>query len=1008
MTPDNPQKNSSHPKPDFEHPWPGLHPYTEDAQEFFFGRDEEVRKIFMKVRDHALTILYGKSGWGKSSLLRAGLVPKLKVEAHRPVVVRLDYSTGMPSLIDQTKDALRSVAPNLPFDTESTLWEILNRLAVDSNEQEQRALNLEKAPPVLIFDQFEEIFAEGMTRRENWEQERVEWFTQIADLLENRRPETLLHRIGQNRELIKQYSPDVTPARVILSLREDYLSDLESWKQTLPSLMSNRIRLEPLRGPEALEVVMRPASLREHPIISDTEVGKQIVQKAASQELVIPFPEINTVPPPFLSLICEQLNEARISANEQEITHDLVTKYGRDILNKYYENSFEGRPVAIRHYIEDFLVSETGCHRNALVRGDFISVLQKKGVSDPAHHLDELIARRMLVMEERGGQLRVELTHDILAELAKNSRNKRKEHEAGLEAERKEREARLEAERKEKEASLERKEQEAKIEALQQRVKRRRGMIMTSIFLILVFASLAAFGWHSSYKAEKGKQLLDSIKVAAHHRLFGDKQLREDPDRPCFYSILKCGPRGGNPSQTEQSCDVPLVSFDESDKDAYDAVACEFFEKRGIRVSRITCKEGTFFTDRVLVMISYPGGVFTWMTGQSTVPFGDALYRFDEDLWRQTTTNIWEPVKDYLYINNSDKNGLYDAIPFKFYPWAIYYNKEVIRKRGPFKHLHPPAPDSESEEWTVPETWRELIETAEEMQAKNIPPFAFSFGEYNEWSAIPTFDLLYVRLHGYRDHKALFANQLPMAQMKSQLIAVFEKWAKLVPFYTPSWKNDTVQGSTRDLEQGEAAMYLTGSFFLKHIKNTENENNFGLFDVPIIDLPGSNNPIGDRGAIDTPVDTFVATMTTDDNALHCAKELLKFLATEKNKDAFDKYNEKNDYYLPTNREALKEMACPPKYDTPQYQAANLVWKSINKTCEEDETNPQKNDPADNVKIAGFTDRRKWGNAEDLTPAFDKFLHAVYYAQKDPNKIRKAIDDAVTQLLLISKQRRSRD
>src|SRR5215470_4171136 len=76
---------------DAEHPWLGLHPFTEENQHYFFGRTAEIRDIFLRVREQPLTVLYGQSGLGKTSLLRAGLIPKLRVERFRPLRVLLDF-----------------------------------------------------------------------------------------------------------------------------------------------------------------------------------------------------------------------------------------------------------------------------------------------------------------------------------------------------------------------------------------------------------------------------------------------------------------------------------------------------------------------------------------------------------------------------------------------------------------------------------------------------------------------------------------------------------------------------------------------------------------------------------------------------------------------------------------------------------------------------------------------------------------------------------------------------
>lgn len=59
-------------------PYVGLRFYTEADAEWFFGRDEETQTIIGNLRAARLTILYAKSGVGKSSLLRAGVAHQLR------------------------------------------------------------------------------------------------------------------------------------------------------------------------------------------------------------------------------------------------------------------------------------------------------------------------------------------------------------------------------------------------------------------------------------------------------------------------------------------------------------------------------------------------------------------------------------------------------------------------------------------------------------------------------------------------------------------------------------------------------------------------------------------------------------------------------------------------------------------------------------------------------------------------------------------------------------------
>ncbi len=63
---------------DAQHPWLGLDSFTEETRAYFYGRDEEVAELARRVQRKLLTILFGQSGLGKTSILRAGIVPRLR------------------------------------------------------------------------------------------------------------------------------------------------------------------------------------------------------------------------------------------------------------------------------------------------------------------------------------------------------------------------------------------------------------------------------------------------------------------------------------------------------------------------------------------------------------------------------------------------------------------------------------------------------------------------------------------------------------------------------------------------------------------------------------------------------------------------------------------------------------------------------------------------------------------------------------------------------------------
>ena len=58
-------------------PFPGLRPFGAEEDYLFFGREEQTRELLQLLRTHRFLAVVGTSGSGKSSLVRAGLLPAL-------------------------------------------------------------------------------------------------------------------------------------------------------------------------------------------------------------------------------------------------------------------------------------------------------------------------------------------------------------------------------------------------------------------------------------------------------------------------------------------------------------------------------------------------------------------------------------------------------------------------------------------------------------------------------------------------------------------------------------------------------------------------------------------------------------------------------------------------------------------------------------------------------------------------------------------------------------------
>src|SRR3954452_3007477 len=93
---------------DEQNPWPGLGAFDEGAERFFHGRRNESAELRRLVLGAPLTVLFGASGLGKTSLVQAGLFPQLRKEHCLPVYVRLDLRETSVPLIEQIGFALQA------------------------------------------------------------------------------------------------------------------------------------------------------------------------------------------------------------------------------------------------------------------------------------------------------------------------------------------------------------------------------------------------------------------------------------------------------------------------------------------------------------------------------------------------------------------------------------------------------------------------------------------------------------------------------------------------------------------------------------------------------------------------------------------------------------------------------------------------------------------------------------------------------------------------------------
>ncbi len=268
--------------------------YFEEADaDIFFGRAEETRKLYSLVVSHHLVLLHAPSGTGKTSLLNAGVIPRLQKEGYAVIARRAlkdpeqEIRTGVIELLAAT-DKKHPGAQVLSLD--------LPRLLQTAS----RALS---QPLVIVLDQFEEFFIRFSKKV------RMSFIDELAQVLADP-------------------SRDV---RFLLSMRHDFLSHLAEFKKKIPDIFHQELRITNLSAEGMVEAVEAPAAL----------AGLSYEDGLVARILT----DLGTVgsEPPQLQIVCDRLYDA---LGEQ----DLV------FTHKHYQGLGEAKGI-LGGYLEQFIQS---------------------------------------------------------------------------------------------------------------------------------------------------------------------------------------------------------------------------------------------------------------------------------------------------------------------------------------------------------------------------------------------------------------------------------------------------------------------------------------------------------------------------------------------------------------------------------------------------------------------------------------------------------------------------
>lgn len=226
-------------------PYIGLQPFTESQKALFFGREREVRLVGANALASKLTVVYGASGVGKSSLLWAGVLPDLRQRAGTAAVLFRDWQhADAPAQLRAAVCAAadRAAGRALGLDAALPLDELLARVA--------DALH---GTTVLMLDQFEEYL-------------RYHPRGGAADAFD--------------AELARAVNRRDVDAGFVISIREDSLSQLDRYRARIPAVLANPLRIRHLSERAARDAIVKPLQAcralpgwQDLPLAQDPEDG---------------------------------------------------------------------------------------------------------------------------------------------------------------------------------------------------------------------------------------------------------------------------------------------------------------------------------------------------------------------------------------------------------------------------------------------------------------------------------------------------------------------------------------------------------------------------------------------------------------------------------------------------------------------------------------------------------------------------------------------------------------
>ncbi|MGZ8996548.1 MAG: nSTAND1 domain-containing NTPase, partial [Rhodospirillales bacterium] len=453
-------------------PYRGLAPFAEGDYDYFFGRSKDASQIAASTITESLSVLFGPSGVGKSSVLGAALPRALNAIIDGTLMVYVSrWEAGFyPTLLAQARERA-----GLADDVSAPSLEVLA----------EQWIAVHGTPVVFVFDQFEQYFLIPL-RAENHD-EGIEPAFEVD-----------LARTANRRDL---------DSHVLISIREDALHELERLRDRLPAILSDPMRLDYLDEPATRAAICKPLEVfrkRYGEIAGPVEIEPELVAAVLAKARRPTDPQHYETP--YLQLVLERLWYEERRENSPALrfaTYDRLHRW-EGIANSHVRHTLETclsqEEQALCAAMLDRMVTPSGM--KITLPAEDLSAMVKA----PPEQITEVLTAlghpesriiRTVTSAQDPGRKRYEIFHDVLARPLLAWKH-------AFDAEREQRRMREEAEAEQRrvreEAEAEHARQQQEIEEQTRRAEEqwriaRRFRRITLAVTILALLSMLFAGW---------------------------------------------------------------------------------------------------------------------------------------------------------------------------------------------------------------------------------------------------------------------------------------------------------------------------------------------------------------------------------------------------------------------------------------------------------------------------------------------------------------------------------